>query len=137
MKKHVISAAYSSIDKKEYHPYDMKNPDFINSQKKAEYNDKMLHELRVPFEELPNFLKPSIDFADTSRSNTDRDPFNQKSKELCKKMGLKPPSFLAQAEIKPEDKEGMYDWIEKSVASTELKNSTAGNLFTGKAFDPA
>ena len=60
-----------SFDKKEYHPYDMKNPDFLHSQKKNEYNDKMLHELAVPFEELPNFLKPTINFADTDRSNED------------------------------------------------------------------
>ena len=61
IRKHIVTAAWA-FDKREYHPYDMNNPDFIKTQKKLQYNDRMLKTLEVPFEELPNFLKPTINF---------------------------------------------------------------------------
>jgi len=44
IRKHIVTAAWA-FDKREYHPYDMNNPDFIKTQKKLQYNDRMLKTL--------------------------------------------------------------------------------------------
>ena len=48
----------------ELHLYDMKHPDFIKAKKFHEGHEEKLKNLHVPFEDLPNFLKPCVNFFD-------------------------------------------------------------------------
>ena len=106
--------------KKSFHPYDMQNPDFLNSQKKAYAQDKMMHELNVPFEDLPNFLKPTINFGDKIASNE-----SSTSKALN--------SLGCDLDIR-KNKGAMFNWIEKSVC-TSNPIGKSDNLLTGAKFD--
>ena len=47
-------------------PYDFKHPNFMAAMKKHEHHEAKLKELAVNFEDLPNFLKPVVDFTTKS-----------------------------------------------------------------------
>jgi hypothetical protein len=100
----------------------MNNPDFLISQKKSEYHHNMLKELEVPFEEMPNFLRPTVNF-----DNTEPETRTIKSHRRIKRILV-----TSKNDVKKDG--AMIKWIEKS-ASTLKAEGKSNNLLTGKPFN--
>ena len=90
----------------------MKNPAFLNSQKKAYAQDKKMRELAVPFEDLPNFLKPTINFCESAEKLENS----------------------INCDLNIEKNSAMFNWIEKTVC-TANPTGKSDNLLTGEKFD--
>jgi len=93
-------------------PYDFKHPNYIAAIKKHESHIAKYKEHAVSFEDLPNFLKPVVDFTTECVSVDEVLQTLRKTKNGCVNW------YEEKRDVEPGNKKA-YDWIPKILKITE------------------